>query len=538
MKKRFCFRAGFCLLALLALLGTTAAAQQYQTIAGGLTNPTSILVDGTNVYWTEGLTNQYVKWTNKGTPAPIYSYPVPAPGLHTHSLAQDEAFLYFGLWTPPGAPLNVHPNVGAQIVRLPKFAGPIGPQTLLNFTDPQIFQGPFAFDAGYYGPMDARAGWVYFAVNNFANSQAEEVRRLSNQGATYPSQVGLIGSAAQTVEITGLATDNVNANWAEKYLDNTGAIRSAPLIGGPSTTIAALPGYAPSLVAPTSGAGSGKLFWLESDNGDPWVRLKACQPGGVPQTLASDVFPFMTDVNPALAIDSINLYYFAFSLTNPGQAEVVQRPIAGGTPTTLASGLVLPIGLAGDGAYVYWTDWGIGGAGQGSVNRAAKNVALKADFAASPASGYLPLQVQFTDASTGVINSWLWNFGDGATSTEQSPSHTYTLAKSYKVSLTVTGPSGSSTSTAAIKVSKWPKPKAAFTANPTSGNAPLQVQFTDASTGPITSWVWAFGDGGTSTQQSPSYTYENPGKWKATLTVTGPGGEKSKSATIKVTAAP
>ncbi len=70
-----------------------------------------------------------------------------------------------------------------------------------------------------------------------------------------------------------------------------------------------------------------------------------------------------------------------------------------------------------------------------------------ADFSASPLTGQLPLTVVFTDTSTGAINSWLWDFGDTATSTGQNPSHTYTAAGIYTVTLTVTGPEGSDTQT-------------------------------------------------------------------------------------------
>jgi PKD repeat protein len=70
-----------------------------------------------------------------------------------------------------------------------------------------------------------------------------------------------------------------------------------------------------------------------------------------------------------------------------------------------------------------------------------------ADFTADLTSGPVPLTVNFTDQSTGDITSWSWDFGDGATSTEQNPSHTYTDAGTYTVSLAVTGPCGSDTET-------------------------------------------------------------------------------------------
>src|SRR5699024_10878799 len=62
---------------------------------------------------------------------------------------------------------------------------------------------------------------------------------------------------------------------------------------------------------------------------------------------------------------------------------------------------------------------------------------LSANFSGPPASGTAPLNVLFTDSSTGAPTSWSWSFGDGGTSTAQSPQHTYAAAGQYTVSLTV-----------------------------------------------------------------------------------------------------
>ena len=70
---------------------------------------------------------------------------------------------------------------------------------------------------------------------------------------------------------------------------------------------------------------------------------------------------------------------------------------------------------------------------------------------------------------------------------------------------------------------------AEFSANPTSGNAPLEVTFTDESTGQITSWGWDFGDGGTSAEQNPTHTYYEPGSYTVSLTVMGPNGSDTKT---------
>jgi len=69
----------------------------------------------------------------------------------------------------------------------------------------------------------------------------------------------------------------------------------------------------------------------------------------------------------------------------------------------------------------------------------------QADFTASPTWGFVPLSVQFTDLSTGGVEAWLWEFGDGDTSTLQNPAHLYTSTGLFTVSLTVSGPGGSDT---------------------------------------------------------------------------------------------
>ncbi|MGO9017690.1 MAG: fibronectin type III domain-containing protein [Syntrophobacteraceae bacterium] len=78
-------------------------------------------------------------------------------------------------------------------------------------------------------------------------------------------------------------------------------------------------------------------------------------------------------------------------------------------------------------------------------------------------------------------------------------------------------------------------PTASFTANPTSGTAPLAVTFTDTSTGSPTAWSWSFGDGTKSTSQNPKHTYTKAGVYKVTLTASNSAGSSSTSQTITVT---
>jgi PKD repeat protein len=155
-----------------------------------------------------------------------------------------------------------------------------------------------------------------------------------------------------------------------------------------------------------------------------------------------------------------------------------------------------------------------------------------AQFFGAPISGTVPLTVSFTNLSSNATNH-AWTFGDGGTSTVFAPGHVYTAAGSYTVELTATGAGGTDVETKVnyVTVNHQP-PVAAFTAAPTDGFAPLTVSFTDASTGgPVTSWSWTFGDGGTSTQQNPTHVYATKGTYTVALTAIGPGGSSTKTQT-------
>ena len=155
-----------------------------------------------------------------------------------------------------------------------------------------------------------------------------------------------------------------------------------------------------------------------------------------------------------------------------------------------------------------------------------------ADFSADPVFGSVPLVVVFTDMSSGSTpRTYQWNFGDGGTSTAMNPTHTYTAAGVYTVSLTITNSYASDTMTKTGYIRVGIAPIADFAANPMSGNLPLPVAFTDMSIGNPTTWSWDFGDGSTSTQQNPSHTYTVAGIYTVSLTVTNAYGTATKSKT-------
>ncbi|MCL2063614.1 MAG: PKD domain-containing protein [Candidatus Cloacimonetes bacterium] len=142
-----------------------------------------------------------------------------------------------------------------------------------------------------------------------------------------------------------------------------------------------------------------------------------------------------------------------------------------------------------------------------------------ANFSAEPLSGHAPLEVQFTDQSFGAF-SWAWDFdNDGSIdSIEQNPVFIFKEVGVYTVTLTINDGESINTKLDFIVVTQ--PVKADFTAEPTTGTAPLEVQFTCLSTGAF-AWEWDFNNDGTvdSTEQNPVFTYLTSGIYTVTLTI-------------------
>lgn len=154
-----------------------------------------------------------------------------------------------------------------------------------------------------------------------------------------------------------------------------------------------------------------------------------------------------------------------------------------------------------------------------------------AALAADVTSGCAPLCVTFADLSTvaapGVITSWSWDFGDGNTSTSQSPSHCYNTPGNYTVILNITTADGCTSSiTMPAYIAVYAMPVAAFgaTPQPTTIINPV-ITFTDSSSN-AASWLWSFGDvpNSTSTLQNPTFEYTDPTCYQVVLEVTSPDG--------------
>jgi len=152
------------------------------------------------------------------------------------------------------------------------------------------------------------------------------------------------------------------------------------------------------------------------------------------------------------------------------------------------------------------------------------------NFSANSITGCYPLPVQFNDLSqpvSGNLASWQWDFGDGNGSALQNPSHTYTAAGNYNVSVRVVNTVGCSTAVSKpqyIRINDGVR--SAFTnTNPASCTAPTTIQFQNQSTGTgVLAYNWDFGDGSGSALQNPSHEYNTPGTFTVRLIVSNAQG--------------
>jgi PKD repeat protein len=150
-------------------------------------------------------------------------------------------------------------------------------------------------------------------------------------------------------------------------------------------------------------------------------------------------------------------------------------------------------------------------------------------YVSACASGSVSFDDQSQIGSTGVITDWFWNFGDptsGAsnTSTMEDPHHTYGIAGSYQVSLTVTSSTGC-TNTIVKTITIGAPPTVNFMS--VTGCINDSTQFTSSifvNAPALTTWFWEFGDGGTSSEIDPYHIYSSTGSYIVTLTVTDTAG--------------
>jgi len=183
----------------------------------------------------------------------------------------------------------------------------------------------------------------------------------------------------------------------------------------------------------------------------------------------------------------------------------------------------------------------------GSTPPITTNQSPTASFTANPTSGVAPLEISFNASSSsdsdGSIISYAWDFKDGDTGTGETVFHTFSSIGSYNVLLTVTDNDGATDSiTKTINVTETlnQSPTASFTADSTSGVAPLEISFDASSSsdpdGSIISYQWDFKDGATGSGQTINHTFSSTGSYNVRLTITdNEGATDSTTKTITVT---
>lgn len=130
--------------------------------------------------------------------------------------------------------------------------------------------------------------------------------------------------------------------------------------------------------------------------------------------------------------------------------------------------------------------------------------------------------INFTDASTnttGTINNWHWNFGDGNTSGIQNPTHLFTAYGSYTVKLAVSSNLGCISDTTIKTIAVDAKPTAGFTVNGGCVNQLILFSGTAAvEAGTISSWYWNFGDATSANTQNTNHIYSSTGQYLVKFT--------------------
>lgn len=352
--------------------------------------------------------------------------------------------------------------------------------------------------------VDPDGGKIYFVDNH-------SIKRANLDGSSVETLIN------GTKMLLGIAVDTKNNKiYYTESEDFGGSIKRANTDGSNVTVITNAWEPAGIDVAPDDGY----IFWINDGyiTGGYWVPspniMRASLSGdNVREILnASDHNPFLAN---DVAVDEENdQIYWVEGVSygwESGYEKVCRSSYSGSSVEILIDD------LSGD-PLLTSLDLYLPGAG------------INANFNADPKDGYVPLTVNFTDLSTGDITSWLWDFGDGATSTERNPSHTYETIGTYTVELTVSDGEDTDTETKSdfIEVVEY-RPIANFIGLPVSGTTPLSVSFTQLSTGPVETYLWDFGDGETSTEEHPVHTFINPGSYTVSLTVHGMDMEDTKT---------
>ena len=162
---------------------------------------------------------------------------------------------------------------------------------------------------------------------------------------------------------------------------------------------------------------------------------------------------------------------------------------------------------------------------------------LEAGFRASKGPTGSEQTISFANITIGTATSYRWDFGDGNTSTQTAPSHTYASPGTYSVTITAMGPDGSDSATHSVRVDpNTVQFEAGWTASASPSPNQQTVNFRSITIGPVSSITWDFGDGSTGSGATVSHTYAAPGTYSVTITATGSEGTDTATHSVRVDA--
>jgi PKD repeat protein len=268
---------------------------------------------------------------------------------------------------------------------------------------------PSSLTASASGSSTINLNWT--AATDNVGVTGYRIERCSGAGCTAFTQVAT--ATGTTYSNTGL-TASTSYSYRVRAVDAAGNLGAYSPVASAATT-AAVDTTAPSapagLTANTTGSSSVSLSWTAStDNvGVVGYRVERCQSAGC-TSFAQIAAPTTTTFGESGLAGSTSYSYRVRAVDAAGNLSAYS---AVASATTAAPPVAAPT----------------------------------ANFTATPVSGTAPLTVNFTSTSSGTIDTYAWDFGDGTTSTAANPSKVYSTAGTFTVILTVTGPGGSNTMT-------------------------------------------------------------------------------------------
>ena len=338
--------------------------------------------------------------------------------------------------------------------------------------------------SGRYGPSSvAMPDGSIILIGGYAHGYANDLWRSTDNGATW-------------------AYMTQNAGWSVRYAHSSVVMPDGSIV----------------LMGGSNIGGGMNDVWRSTDNGATWIQASTSAGWSVRSGQGSVAMPdgsivLMGGSGNGYMNDTWQLMPVGSSAQNPSHSYT--------------TGAIFNVSLQ-----VYNAGGYTSTRKTGYVTVTAPPVA---NFVGTPNSGAAPLTVAFTDTSINTPTSWNWNFGDGSSSTEKNPAHTYISTGTYTVSLTTINSLGSNIFTRTNYINVAVIPVTNFAGTPTSGTVPLTVAFTDSSTNTPTSWNWNFGDWSSSTLQNPSHTYTGTGTYTVSLTATNLAGSNAKTITNYIT---